>query len=163
MPKNNTTKKAVVASVKYAGFEFPGLQLPDVNYAIAVTQVVELFQRSNQGFQFYKRQASRGIKYLLGNGSQFYKSAKNYSDCSFSLVFNHSLTACLTNSATGTPVFSEQLTSLFSSGFGKRTDITLLPREEYSTNLPSLFLGLFTVAFNGFLWLAIANSSMNFK
>ncbi len=68
-------KKAVVATVNYAGFEFPGLQLPDGSYAIAVTQVVELFQRSNEGFQFDKRQASRDIKYLLGNGFQFDKSA----------------------------------------------------------------------------------------
>jgi hypothetical protein len=68
-------KKAVVATVNYAGFEFPGLQLPDGSYAIAVSQVVELFQRSNEGFQFDKRQASRDIKYLLGNGFQFDKSA----------------------------------------------------------------------------------------
>jgi hypothetical protein len=75
MPKNNTTKKAVVASVNYAGFEFPGLQLPDGSYAIAVSQVVELFQRNNEGFQFLKNNAQRDIKYLLGNGFQFLKSA----------------------------------------------------------------------------------------
>ena len=74
MPQNKL-KKAVVATVNYAGFEFPGLKLPDGSYAIAVTQVVELFQRSNEGFQFAKRQASRDIKYLLGNGFQFLKSA----------------------------------------------------------------------------------------
>lgn len=75
MSKNNTTKKAVVASVNYAGFEFPGLQLPDGSYAIAVSQVVELFQRNNEGFQFLKNNAQRDIKYLLGKDFQFLKSA----------------------------------------------------------------------------------------
>ncbi len=68
-------KKAVVATVTYAGFEFPGLQLPDGSYAIAVTQIVELFQRSNEGFQFLKNNANRDIKYLLGNDFQFLKFA----------------------------------------------------------------------------------------
>ncbi len=71
----NKPKKAVVATVKYAGFKFPGLKLPDGTYAIAVTQIVELFQRSNEGFQFFKNNANRDIKYLLGNGFQFLKSA----------------------------------------------------------------------------------------
>ncbi|MDJ0592764.1 MAG: hypothetical protein QNJ72_22705 [Pleurocapsa sp. MO_226.B13] len=68
MSKNNTTKKAVVASVNYAGFEFPGLQLPDGNYALAVSQVADMFQ-------FDQRQGSRAIKRLLGNGFQFDRSA----------------------------------------------------------------------------------------
>ena len=67
MPKNNITKKAVVATVIYAGFEFPGLQLPDGNYAIAVSQVADIFQ-------FDQRQASRSIKRLVGNGFQFDRS-----------------------------------------------------------------------------------------
>ncbi len=71
----NKPKKAVVASVNYAGFEFPGLKLPDGSYAIAVSQVVEIFQRSNEGFQFAKNHASRDIKYLLGKDFQFAKSA----------------------------------------------------------------------------------------
>ncbi|MDJ0591115.1 MAG: hypothetical protein QNJ72_14155 [Pleurocapsa sp. MO_226.B13] len=64
----NKPKKAVVATVTYAGFEFPGLQLPDGNYAIAVSQVADIFQ-------FDQRQASRSIKRLIGNGFQFDRSA----------------------------------------------------------------------------------------
>jgi hypothetical protein len=60
-------KKAVVATVNYAGFEFPGLQLPDGSYAIAVSQVADIFQ-------FDQRQASRSIKRIVGNGFQFDRS-----------------------------------------------------------------------------------------
>ena len=67
-------KKAVVATVNYAGFKFPGLKLPSGEYAIAVTQAVELYARSNEGFQFRKSDASRDIKYLMGKGFQFRKS-----------------------------------------------------------------------------------------
>jgi hypothetical protein len=68
MPKNNTTKKAIVASVNYAGFEFPGLQLPDGTYAIAVPQVADIFQ-------FVHSNEQRVIKRLLGNGFQFVQTA----------------------------------------------------------------------------------------
>lgn len=74
MPQQKS-KKAVVATVNYAGYEFPGLKLPDGRYAIAVSQVVELFQRTNGGFQFAKDHANRDIKYLLGKDFQFAKSA----------------------------------------------------------------------------------------
>lgn len=75
MQKNNTTKKAVVAIINYAGFEFPGLKLPSGEYAIAVSQVIEIFQQSNGGFQFLKQNATRDIKYLLGKDFQLLKSA----------------------------------------------------------------------------------------
>lgn len=61
-------KKAVVATVNYAGFEFPGLQLPDGSYALAVLQVGDIFQ-------FDQNQASRSVKRLLGNSFQFDRAA----------------------------------------------------------------------------------------
>ncbi|MDJ0594909.1 MAG: hypothetical protein QNJ72_33850 [Pleurocapsa sp. MO_226.B13] len=61
-------KKAVVATVAYAGFEFPGLQLPDGNYAIAVPQVGEIFQ-------FVHSNEQRAIKRLLGKDFQFVQAA----------------------------------------------------------------------------------------
>lgn len=64
MPKNNTTKKAVVASVNYARFEFLGLKLPSGEYAIAASQIADIFQ-------FDQNQSSRAIKRLLGKGFQF--------------------------------------------------------------------------------------------
>ena len=60
-------KKAVVATVNYAGFEFPGLQLPDGNYAIAVSQVGEIFQ-------FVHSNEQRTIKRLLGKDFQFVRA-----------------------------------------------------------------------------------------
>ena len=38
-------QKAVVATVRYAGFEFPGLKLPNGEYAIAISQIVDIYQR----------------------------------------------------------------------------------------------------------------------
>lgn len=58
------TKKAVVATIKYAGFEFPGLMLPDSSYAIGSIQIAEIFQ-------FDQNQASRTIKRILAKGFQF--------------------------------------------------------------------------------------------
>lgn len=63
MPQEKTTK-AVVATVNYAGFQFPGLKLPNGQYAIAVSQVATIFQ-------FDQNQGSRAIKRLLNNGFQF--------------------------------------------------------------------------------------------
>ncbi len=72
MPKNKP-QKAVVATVTYAGFEFPGLKLPDGSYAIspkarhcviAVSQVADIFQ-------FDQNQGSRSIKRLLYKDFQF--------------------------------------------------------------------------------------------
>ncbi len=60
----NQPKKAVVATVRYAGFEFPGLMLPDSSYAIGSIQIAEIFQ-------FDQNQASRTIKRLLAKGFQF--------------------------------------------------------------------------------------------
>lgn len=59
-------KKAVVAAVTYAGFEFPGLQLPDGSYAIAVPQIVDLLEKDKKGFRPSKNTASRDFKRLLG-------------------------------------------------------------------------------------------------
>ena len=58
-------KKAVVATVTYAGFEFPGLQLPDGTYGIGVSQVADMFQ-------FLQKNSTRGVKRLLGNDFQFH-------------------------------------------------------------------------------------------
>ncbi len=60
----NQPKKAVVATVRYAGFEFPGLMLPNSDYAIGAIQIAEIFQ-------FDQNQGSRTIKRLLGKGFQF--------------------------------------------------------------------------------------------
>ncbi len=67
MPQNKL-KKAVVATVNYAGFEFPGLQLPDGSYAIAVPQVADIFQ-------FVHSNEQRAIKRLLGKDFQFVRAA----------------------------------------------------------------------------------------
>ena len=57
-------KRAVVATVNYAGFQFPGLKLPNGRYAIGASQVSAIFQ-------FDQSQGSRSIKRLLGKGFQF--------------------------------------------------------------------------------------------
>lgn len=44
------TQKAVVATVKYAGFEFPGLKLPNGDYSIAIPQIIDLLERDSNGF-----------------------------------------------------------------------------------------------------------------
>ncbi len=41
------TQKAVVATVRYAGFEFPGLKLPNGDYAIGIPQIVDLLEQDN--------------------------------------------------------------------------------------------------------------------
>ena len=61
-------KKAVVATINYAGFEFPGLRLPSGEYAIAVSQVGYIFQ-------FVHSNEQRTIKRLLGKGFQFVRAA----------------------------------------------------------------------------------------
>ena len=61
-------KKAVVATVIYAGFEFPGLQMPDGSYGIGVSQVANIFQ-------FVHSNEQRVIKRLLGKEFQFVRSA----------------------------------------------------------------------------------------
>ena len=54
--------------MNYAGFKFPGLQLPDGSYGIGVSQVADLFQ-------FLQKNSTRGIKRLLGKDFQFLRSA----------------------------------------------------------------------------------------
>ena len=66
MPKNNTTKKAVVAMIQIGNKEVEGLMLPDGNFAIAVPQIWKLFE-----FSVQPTDASRSIKRLLGNGFQY--------------------------------------------------------------------------------------------
>ena len=61
-------KKALVAIINYAGFEFPGLKLPNGEYALAVPQIAQLFQ-------FDQNQGTRTIKRLLGKGFQFDRAA----------------------------------------------------------------------------------------
>ncbi|MDJ0534768.1 MAG: hypothetical protein QNJ70_20185 [Xenococcaceae cyanobacterium MO_207.B15] len=58
--------KAVVATVRYAGFEFEGLRLPDSTYAIGIPQVVDLLARDINGFRPSKNTASRDFKRILG-------------------------------------------------------------------------------------------------
>ena len=65
MPQSKI-KKAVVATVNYAGFEFPGLKLPDGQYGIAVPQIVNLIQKDTDGFRPSTNTASRDFKRLLG-------------------------------------------------------------------------------------------------
>lgn len=59
-------KKAVVATVTYAGFEFPGLKLPSGEYAVAIPQVIDLLGQDNKGFCPSKNTASRDFKRMLG-------------------------------------------------------------------------------------------------
>lgn len=61
-------QKAMVATVNYAGFEFPGLKLPKGCYAMGASQAADIFQ-------FDQNQGSRTIKRLLGKGFQFDRSA----------------------------------------------------------------------------------------
>ncbi len=61
-------QKAVVATVNYAGFEFPGLKLPNADYAISVPQIASMFQ-------FLQKNSTRGIKRLIGNDFQFLRAA----------------------------------------------------------------------------------------
>lgn len=58
-------KKAVVATVNYAGFEFPGLQMPDGTYGITASQAWEMLK-----FSEHPNHASRTLKRLLGKDFQ---------------------------------------------------------------------------------------------
>ena len=51
------------------------MRLPNGDYAIAIPQIVELYQRDDKGFQFLKNNAQRDIKRLLGKDFQFLKIA----------------------------------------------------------------------------------------
>ena len=62
MSKNNTTKKAVVATINYAGFEFPGLKLPNGEYAITIPQIINLLERDNKGFRPSKNTVQETLK-----------------------------------------------------------------------------------------------------
>lgn len=64
----NSSKKAVIASIKYAGFEFDGLRLPDGSYAIAVSQIGHIFS-------FVRSNEQRTIKRILGKDFSFVRSA----------------------------------------------------------------------------------------
>ncbi len=55
------TKKAVVATVRYAGFEFPGLKLANGKYGITSSQAWEMLK-----FSEHPNHASRTLKRLLG-------------------------------------------------------------------------------------------------
>ena len=56
--------KAVVATVDIGHHKIQGLMLPNGDFAIAVTQIAEMFQINSN-------QASRTLKPLLGKGFQF--------------------------------------------------------------------------------------------
>jgi hypothetical protein len=58
------TIKAVVATVDIGHHKIQGLMLPNGDFAIAVTQIAEMFQINSN-------QASRTLKPLLGKGFQF--------------------------------------------------------------------------------------------
>lgn len=64
----NKPKKAIVATIRYAGFEFEGLRLPDSTYAIAISQIGKIFQ-------FVHSNEQRTVKRLLGKGFQFVRTA----------------------------------------------------------------------------------------
>lgn len=61
-------KKAVVATVTYAGFEFPGLQIPDGSYGITASQAWEMLK-----FSDLPKNASRDVKRLLGKDYQTFR------------------------------------------------------------------------------------------
>lgn len=63
-------KKAVVATVIYAGFKFPGLKLPNGEYAVTASQTWELLK-----FSDLPKNASRDIKRLLGKDYQTFRIA----------------------------------------------------------------------------------------
>ena len=65
-------KKALVATINYAGFKFEGLKLMTGEYAIAASQIARLFK-------FDQNQASRTIKRMIGKDFQFdqWKSTLN--------------------------------------------------------------------------------------
>lgn len=84
--KNNTTQKAVVAKINYAGFEFPGLKLPNGEYAIALSQIVDLLQRDNKGFRPSKNTAARDFKRMLGERFRSSKIATEIDNAKFNIV-----------------------------------------------------------------------------
>lgn len=69
MPQNRP-KKAVVATVNYAGFEFSGLQMPDGSYGITASQAWEILK-----FSDLPKNASRDVKRLLGKDYQTFRIA----------------------------------------------------------------------------------------
>ncbi len=66
MSKNNTTKKAIVATIHIGNIEVEGLRLPDGSFAISIPQIWRLFE-----FSVQPTDASRSIKRLLGNSFQY--------------------------------------------------------------------------------------------
>ncbi len=79
-------KKAIVATINYAGFEFPGLKLPNGAYAIAIPQIVDIYARDNQGFHPSKNTASRDFKRLLGKGFRPSKIATEISNAKINVI-----------------------------------------------------------------------------
>lgn len=79
-------KKAVVATVNYAGFEFPGLKLPNGKYAIAVPQIVDIYQGDLEGFRPPKNYASQTFKRLLGNQFRSHKIATELDNARINVV-----------------------------------------------------------------------------
>lgn len=69
----NTTKKAIVATIELGFAKVEGLMMPDGTYAIAVPQLADIFQ-------FDSNQTSRTFKPLLGKGFQFDTSHKAKSE-----------------------------------------------------------------------------------
>ncbi len=63
-------QKAVVATVNYAGFEFPGLKLPNGSYGLTASQAWSMLK-----FSDLPQNASRDIKRLLGKDFQTFRYA----------------------------------------------------------------------------------------
>ena len=80
------TQKAVVATVRYAGFEFPGLKLPNGDYAIGIPQIVDLLEQDNKGFRPSKNTASRDFKRILGNRFRSSKIATELDNAKINVV-----------------------------------------------------------------------------
>lgn len=79
-------QKAVVAIVSYAGFEFPGLKLPDSNYGIAIPQIIDIYSQDHEGFRPSKNTASRDFKRLLGKKFRSSKLATELDNARINVV-----------------------------------------------------------------------------
>ncbi|MGK7948261.1 MAG: hypothetical protein AB4368_05510 [Xenococcaceae cyanobacterium] len=79
-------QKAVVATINYAGFKFPGLKLPNGNYGIAIPQIVDIYSQDNEGFRPSKNTASRDFKRLLGKKFRSSKLATELDNARINVV-----------------------------------------------------------------------------
>ena len=142
-----------MAIVKFAGFKFEGLKLPDGSYAVAVSQSVDLL-----GVPL--KNSSRDFKAILGKGFQFPKISSQLNPKKVNILLTSELLKiCRALDKKGNPIASAIVDACVETSIEQAFDIAFDDKkklEEYQDRIDKRVKGIlarrtFTDAIKGYI------------